>query len=323
MPHSREIKESMYEVIKRIELLEESVRNHINTNRYQANLLKDLNNWNQICSSLDAIGDTLYSIHDYLEAVYPESVGLKYIYTYGLLQALFIQQDAMRHLSEAFDIKFELSEKLDRIRKLRNASIGHPTKNNVQKSTYYNYISRMTLSKAGFTLMRSYEQDRTEFIDVDIFSILSDQLHEIEASYKLLSSKLAEADKMHREKFKNKLLVDLFHSSMGYTFSKVAEGIHSPNTGNVTFGLSMLRSIQKTYREFEAALDERNELSEHTKYDLDEYNYAISKIENYLIRDNTEMTDIDARIYHFYLREQHSHFVQLAKEIDKNYQLKV
>lgn len=322
MPENQVTKKSMCEVIKRIESLEDSVRNHINTNRYQADLLKDLNNWNQICSSLDTIGDTLYSIQDYLGADYPESVGFKYIFTYGLLQALFIQQDAMRHLSEAFDIKFELTEKLDKIRRLRNASIGHPTKHNVKKSTFYNYISRITLSKIGFTLMRYSEQDRTEFIDINIYSILNDQLHEIEDSYKLLSFKLSEVDRMHKEKFKKKLLVDLFHSSMGYIFSKVAEGIHSPNTGN-SFGLSMLRSIQKTYREFEAALNERNELSEYTKFNLDEYNHALSKLENYLTGNNSELKEIDARIYLFYVREQHNHFVQIAGEIDENYKEKV
>lgn len=311
------------EVIRRVELLEESVREYINTTRYQTDLLQNLDSWNQICSSLDTIGDTLYSIQDYISGAYPESVGLKYIYTYGILQALFIQQDAMRHLSEAFEIKFELSEKLKQIRAIRNASIGHPTKNKVRGSTYYNYISRITLSKYGFTLMRCFEQGRTEFVEVDLFSIFSKQLQEIEASYKLLAEKLAEADKMHREKYRDKLLVDLFHSSMGYSFSKVAEGITSPGGSNASFGLSMLKSIQKTYQEFEQALSERNDLNEYIKYDLDEYNHAISKIEEYLSGDDSRLSESDARIYHFYIREQHGHFVKIANEIDDEYKEKV
>lgn len=315
--------ESIIKAIKRIELLEESVRKYINTTRYQTDLLQDLDIWNQICSSLDTIGDTLYSFQDYLGADYPESVGLKYIYTYGVLQALFIQQDAMRHLSEAFELEFELSEKLKIIRAIRNASIGHPTKNNVKKSTYYNYISRITLSKYGFTLMRSFEQGRNEFIEVDLISILNDQLHEIEGNYKLLAEKLAEADRMHREKYRDKLLVDLFHSSMGYSFSKVAEGIYSPGGSNTSFGLSMLKSIKKTYQEFEEALSERNDLNEYTKYDLDEYNHAILKLEKYLSGDDSGLSESDARIYHFYIREQHSHFVQIATEIDEDYKEKV
>ena len=93
-------REIIIAALHRISTLEQSVREFLNTTRYQTDLLKDLNNWNQICSSLDTIGDTLLSIEDYVEAEYPDSTGLKYIFTYGILQALFIQQDAVKHLSE-------------------------------------------------------------------------------------------------------------------------------------------------------------------------------------------------------------------------------
>lgn len=310
------------EAIKRIHSIEESVRKFINTTRYQTELLKDIDAWNQICSSLDTIGDTLYSIEDYIDATYPESVGLKYIYTYGLLQALFTQQGAMRDLSEAFQIKFELSKKLKFIREIRNASIGHPTKNNVKGSTYFNYISRMTLSKYGFTLMRSYEQGKTEFIEVELLSIINEQLHEIEASYQLLANKLIEIDKTHRRKYMDNLLVDLFHSSMGYSFSKVAEGIYTQNRRSAAFYLSMLQSIENTYQKFENALSERNELNEYILYDLNEYKHALSKLKDYLSNNESGLTECDANIYHFYIKEKHEHFVEIAKEIDKDYKEK-
>ena len=90
--------------IARVRELEESVRSHINTHRYQSVLLEDSNSWNQICSSLDVIGDTVCSIESYQSQPFPDETGMKYIVTYGILQALFIQQDALRHLSEAFEI---------------------------------------------------------------------------------------------------------------------------------------------------------------------------------------------------------------------------
>jgi hypothetical protein len=157
---------------QRIHSLEQSVRDFINTTRYQFELLKDSSNWNQICSSLDTIGDTILSINDYKESNYPDNTGLKYIFTYGVLQALFIQQDAMRHLSEAFDLQHTPSEKLKNIRTIRNAAIGHPTKNNVKSVNYYNYISRISLHKWGFTLLRSSGDGKrlyrckTRFIDI-------------------------------------------------------------------------------------------------------------------------------------------------------------
>lgn len=316
-----EITNRISKIIKRIDALEDSVRKYINTTRYQNALLKNSDNWNQICSSLDTIGDTLYSYQAYVDTDYPINDGLKYIFIYGLLQALFIQQDAMRHLSEAFNIQFELTDRLKDIRSVRNASIGHPTKNQIKTSIYYNYISRVSLSKMGFTLMRSFDQGKNEFIDVDIYSIIHDQLNDIEASYKSLDKKLKEADRMHREQYKDDLLSDIFHSTMGYTFSKVAEGIHSPQGGSVTFALSMLNSIQKSYEKFEASLLKRGELSEYIKYDLDEYNHALSKLEDYLNANDSKMTNKDANIYYFYINERHNYFKEIAKEVDEDYRV--
>jgi hypothetical protein len=57
--------------------LTESVREHINTHRYQSVLLDDSKKWNQICSSLDVIGDSLHAVESYEAEKFPEDVGLK------------------------------------------------------------------------------------------------------------------------------------------------------------------------------------------------------------------------------------------------------
>jgi hypothetical protein len=324
LTEQNEIVQNLISTLHRISSEEDSVRKYINTTRYQTDLLQDLDIWNQICSSLDTTGDTVLSIEEYLVSDYPKNEGLKYIYTYGLLQSLFIQQDAVKHLSEAFEVDFKINEQLRSVRAIRNASIGHPTKNKVYGTVFYNYISRITLSKYGFTLLRSSKGDRDEFIDVDLLSILTTQLNEIEKSYKLISNKLIEADRMHREKYKDKLIVDIFHSSLGYQFSKIAEGIYSTSTAHHrSFGLSMLKSIDKTYLEFENALKERNELNEYTKYDLEQYKHAIKILKWFLTEESENLTERDARIYLFYIREKHTHFVEVAKEIDEEYRKKV
>jgi len=313
--------EKITSTLRRISGIEISVRDHINTTRYQMELLKDSDNWNQICSSLDTIGDTLYSIKGYIGADYPDNDGLKYIFTYGILQALFIQQEAIKHLSEAFDVPYKTSEKLFKIRIIRNAAIGHPTKNDKNRDniTYYNYISRMTLNKWGFTLLRSSKKDRNAFIDVDLISILDEQTHEIEKSYKLLSEKLNEADRMHKEKYKDSLIGDIFHQVIHYQFEKVSEAIHSPSYHNGSLGLSMLASIENAYIKFETALSQRNELNEYIRHDLDEYKHAITVLKAYLSNENETMLENDANVYLFYLRENHKRFVDIAKEIDDEY----
>ena len=300
--------------------IEKQVREHINTHRYQKVLIKNLDNWSQIWSSLDTLGDTGIALKSYFEAEYPAETGLSYIYTYGLLQALFIQQDAMNHLSEAFDVPYELSEELKGIRAVRNASIGHPTKNRVKKVTYFNHISRISMGKGGFTLARFYDEGESEFIDVDFEQIVEKQFVSINKAYRSIQEKLQEIDDNHRAKFMGKRLADIFHSTMGYMFEKVGEAVYSPSSSKVTFGLSMLESIENTYREFRGALQERNELNSFAEYDLEEYFHGIKRIESYLSNSNSsEFTESDARIYLYYLQNSHGSFVKLAQEIDENY----
>lgn len=120
-----EPQEALSSGLKAIGCLEDEIRDFINTGRNQVRLLPKRSTWNQICSSLDVIGDTTLSIADYISASFPTTPGLQYIYTYGLLQALFLQQDAIRHLAEAFELAHTPSQRLLKIRELRNSAIGH------------------------------------------------------------------------------------------------------------------------------------------------------------------------------------------------------
>jgi hypothetical protein len=309
-------------LISQINDLEEAVRQHTSIHRYQVDLIKDSSTWNQICSSLDVIGDTVYAISSYEEADFPSDPGLQYIYIYGLLQSLFLQQDALRHLSEAFAISYNPSRVLLNIRGIRNASTGHPTKQNQKGTRFYNHISRVTMSKVGFDLLRYSEARNFDLINVDIPTMIRDQLSEIITGYKEIADKLSEADKMHKEKFKESRLQDVFPSAMSYFFEKIGQGIRAHSPGDRDFGKGNLKHVKDIYEQFETALKERNELSDYTKFDLNEYHHAIKRIEEYFADQSQEMEESDGRIYLSYIRKEHENFVQLAQEIDENYQEK-
>lgn len=311
--------QSIHSALRRIDELEDSIRQFINTGCHQTELLDRSETWNQICSSLDVIGDTALSINDYISTPYPTRDGLKYIFTYGILQSLFLQQDAVRHLSEAFKLPYTPSKNLAKIRDIRNASVGHPSKLHVDKHKTYNYISRITMAKDGFTLMQESAGCDTRFIDVSLDTIIAEQLADIETVLSSISEKLKEVDRTHRQLFRANTLAEIFHASTGYLFEKVAQGIHSPPYGNSSFGLPMLDSIEEMYGRFEAALLARGELSDHTRYDLEEYKHAISALKGYLSGNPQKLSESDARIYHFYLREHHKHFLAIAEEVDAEY----
>ena len=134
--------------------LERQVRGFINRARKQHALLKEAAAWNQLCSSLDVIGDTELAFDAYGAAPATDDAGATYIMVYGVLQALVLQQDAVLHLAEALGLKYELDPLLKEVREVRNASVGHPTKRLGRARAHF--ISRVSMTKSGFQLMTVY-----------------------------------------------------------------------------------------------------------------------------------------------------------------------
>jgi hypothetical protein len=309
------IAELTYKVTK----LAGEVREHINTHRYQSVLLDKANVWNQICSSLDVIDDTKDAINSYIDLDYSNESGAKYLSTYGILQALFIQQDALRHLSESFEIEFEKDQKLKKIREIRNAAIGHPTKLTRDKKSYYFHISRPSLKKDGFDLIQYDGSKSAKFIRVNILNLIQEQLEVIVDKYKIVVNELKEIDKKHKENFMGNSLQEIFHSGMDYSFQKISSGIEPSTYGDKEWGNSNLKIIRKAYEKFKDELSERNELNDWTTYELNEYFHAISRLEEFYSDNSDWITATDAHIYLDYISTNHKNFVEIAKEIDEAY----
>ena len=60
-------------------------------------LLENLANWKMLCSCLDAIGDTELAFVAFLKQRKTADYGQKYLSVYGVLQAMFVQQDAVEN----------------------------------------------------------------------------------------------------------------------------------------------------------------------------------------------------------------------------------
>lgn len=307
------------EAIQKIHGLARSVRTHINTHRYQSILIEKSGYWDQICSSLDVIDDTLLTIESYINTEFPNDPGVKYLFIYGVLQSLFLQQDALSHLSESFDVDYEISDNLKKVREIRNAAIGHPTKLNRKGETFYYHLSRPSLHKDGFKLLQYSESDSVRFIEVDINLTINDQLNEIIKKYEAIVEKLNQVDKEHKEKFRNNRLQDKFHSGLGYSFQKIASGIESHTDGDKDWGYHNLEIVIDAFKEFKEALISRNELNNYIEYELNEYFHALNKLEEYFNGDSKWMEKPDAHIYHEYIFRKHDYFVSVAKEIDEAY----
>jgi hypothetical protein len=81
--------------------LEQEIRDLINSPRRHFQLSRNKAAFNKVCSSLDVLGDTEVAFSAYLEGEEHISSGEGYLIVYGVLQALFLQQYAVRHLHQA------------------------------------------------------------------------------------------------------------------------------------------------------------------------------------------------------------------------------
>lgn len=136
------------------------LRDAVNVPEVQDRLMKNPRGWRQLCSSMDVIGDTDSAIASYLSSPPVQDIGSLYLLAYGLLQVLFVQQDAVKHVAEAIGLSYEFPEGVLAVRDVRNNAIGHPTKRGGKNSESFGIV-QMSLSNEGFTLY-SFDWDRPD-----------------------------------------------------------------------------------------------------------------------------------------------------------------
>ena len=306
--------------LDQIENLENQLRNYINCGVLHYQLLNDKHRWWMLCSALDVLGDTSLAFKDYLQTEFPKETGLKYIHCYGILQCFILQQDSLKHLYEVFKVQWEANSELKKIRKVRNASIGHTILNNEggrsekDKDEFNNFISRITINKSGFDLLRySKKKEDTVYEEISIYELLKKQLDEAIVLLRRLNKEIIIMENEVKKKFENEKLVGLLPIS--YWFEK----IHSIyDEQNKLFAYTALDNIQREYLALKQSLENRLLHGEYWFNEIEDYLVAIELMRK-AMRSNDELA---GRIYNFYLNEKNDYFKSLMAEIDEKYEIK-
>lgn len=150
-----------------MKFMEIEVRKIINDGKFYDEYFKNhLDKWNILCASMDTIEDTTLAINQFEEEGIKKDDRNKYLGLYGLLQAVFLQQNAIKSLLKVIQEclngegefkKFEdyKSESWKKIREYRHLSIAHPTKNKSFKKGHIKraMISRISISSEGFKVL--------------------------------------------------------------------------------------------------------------------------------------------------------------------------
>jgi hypothetical protein len=306
------------------------IRDLINAPRKQAALLKERNRWLQLCSSLDVIGDTELALEAHAAEAFPKSDGASYLIVYGTLQALFLQQDALFHLAEALTIPETLDKyaRLREVREIRNASIGHPTRQGGATAPRFNFITRVTLNKNGFSLLSDMPDGSIKSTPISIPNLMKDQQRDGVTILANIIAALEEEEEMHREQFRGKKLEALLPERHSYYFQKVFEGTHTPAPEVAAVAKAGLHTILDQIEAFRSGLVERGlEDIWHIKDSLKEIAYPLSRLDQYfddiLATRDVSLSPRDAYIYAFFAEQKIEHLRATAKELDELYASKV
>ena len=310
----------LLEVLEQVEKFEDELRDHINSGVLHNFLLNDKHKWWMLCSALDVLGDTVIAFGDYLKSEFPVETGRQYLSIYGLMQCFILQQDSIKHLYEIFDVEFKLTPNLKKIRKIRNSSIGHTVLNNEggnkekDKNEFNNFISRMTIEKSGFDLLRySKKIEDTVYENINVYELLQEQLHDLIELITRLITEIKSMENELKKKFESEKLVELLPIS--YWFEKIHSIYHPQNR---VFSYTALSNIEKSYIQLKDALGQR---LLHSEYYFDEINDYIVAID--LMKKALDANDDRAsRIYSFYLSQKNEDFKSLMHEIDEKYEIK-
>lgn len=319
---------SLYEHSKRI-------RDLINNPRKRHVLLKNRALWNQLCSCLDVIGDSELAIDAYSARSFGEEDGTEYLAIYGLLQALFLQQDAIRNLCESLGIPrlIENYPRLQEVREIRNDSIGHPTKKDRNRGRKkkdqpifsYHHISRSSLSPKGFQLISYYSNGKSEFKDVSIPDLITDQKKYVSEILLSIVDRLEQEEKAHKEKFRIEKLTSAF-APLHYAFEKLYKVLLTGEIHHPIYGESNLQQIKGTLDTFKNALARRGielETYDPIKFVYKELGYPLNELEKFFQNAKESKTlNIDektAYIFVFFVEKQIDELEEIAKEMDEEY----
>ncbi len=310
------------------------LRDFIQHPRRLGPLIEDEPGWNVLTSAMDLISDTEEAIESYL-ANADESVGTRYLVLYGVLQAMYMQQDALEGLVRVLttDSKYNIEQEPEaaRIRQVRHDAVGHPTKqggtnikSNGQPNEQVSHaIARHSMETARFAMMRSSNLSATRIVKIDMLQLIDTNRELARRVLLRVKTRLEELEMAHRAEFKSEKLRDIFHSSTGYAFEKIYGAIGSPSPGNAVLGPICLEEVIAYFNEFKKALQRRGCLPEGNYLDmyLNEAEYALTELIGYFSNNGLLAHQPKAaEVFTFYAKHKMEELETIAGQIDDEYE---
>ncbi len=302
--------------------LESAIRDEVNRPRLQYALISDSGYWEMICSALDVIGDTALATRWYRHQMQERAEpGELYVLLYGILQILFVQQDAVSNLADALKIDNEINAALKEIRDLRNRSVGHPTKIGPGEGRAFNFITRRSMYRSGFDLLTISRDEEVVLTHVDVEKLIGQQEAELRKTLCRVLAKMRADEMEHRSQFRDSKLAALFSADLRYYFEKVEEAIEAESVAERESGVGMLDVIWDDLRRFRTALADRGILEAYNvEKDIEEIEYPLSELRLWFQDpEASKLNRADVLIFSAFARLRMGRLAGIARDLDRDY----
>ena len=240
--------------MSRISEFEQQIRDLINEPRRCAVIRQNDRNWKRLCRSLDALGDTEMAFDAYMQMPDSDPPGSSYMLVYGFVQALSIQQNAVRDLHCALGVPYTPDSVLGEVRDVRNA-VTHQTDGRNSKKEF-RLIARSTLSKCGFHLCRSTADKFEEDLQyVRLEELLDKQRVPHEDALEALIGALCKKETEYRKRFRDEPLAAVLQPELDSS----VEQLYETASGNKSWelGTPHIDLIRGGVERFKAELAKR------------------------------------------------------------------
>lgn len=308
--------------MSQINVLEQQLRDLIIAPRRHKEISGGESLFSQLCSALDAIGDTEMALDAYVTISQQKlSVSELYLRTYGVLQALVIQQDAVEHIAESLSIVYRRAGGLWKMREIRVAAADHPTNHKSRGAQAFSQITRLTLSTTEFDLLTVRTSSESDYQKIDVATLIEKQRGLISTALAQIVEAEINRETDHRRSFRSEALAATILISLEYNLQKISEEIHGPQAPE--FGITLLGGIRESLSTFEQMLRDRGELpalDEVFEYSAKSARNSLARLDQYLaLEAAAPFNQEDADAFLFKLRHDLEELRDLAEEIDRAY----
>jgi hypothetical protein len=298
------------------------IRDYTQDPRHGTRLMSDEFSWFQLCTALDTVDDTEEAMTAYVDNDFPIGNGERYLRYYGVLQAMFVQQDSLDDLIKAVHPVAEISVKdiLKDVREARNKSVGHPTNLKRGGVLFTQAIVQNSMRKDGFRLISYPERNGQLFQFIPVIELIAKQKDEAARVLSEVIEDLRQREETHRSEFRDVKLRSAL-DQVTYAFEKIFEELRKDSVRALSgWAVGHLRTALDRFHELLSDRGLTKDSYDSIKYLYLDIEHPLVQLTRYFSKEPSEiMSDQSAVVFAGALQGYFDRLRAIAVEVDEEY----